>query len=45
MASYTKHEAQEWAWDALKGQWTTLMTPLPQKTKLMKPGYDGTYAT
>ena len=27
MAAYTKHEAQEWAWEALKGQWTTLVTP------------------
>ena len=27
MASYNKSEAQEWAWDTLKGQWTTLVTP------------------
>lgn len=27
MAQYTKHEAQEWAWRALRGQWTTIMTP------------------
>ena len=27
MASYEKHEAQEWAWETLKGQWTTLITP------------------
>ena len=27
MATYSKHEAQEWAWEALKGQWTTLVTP------------------
>ena len=27
MASYRKHEAQEWAWQTLKGQWTTLVTP------------------
>ena len=27
MATYTKNEAQEWALDALKGQWTTLVTP------------------
>ena len=27
MATYTKEEAQEWAKDALKGQWTTLITP------------------
>ena len=28
MATYRKHEAQEWAWETLKGQWTTLITPL-----------------
>ena len=27
MATYTKGEAQEWAKEALKGQWTTLITP------------------
>lgn len=27
MARYQKHEAQEWAWEALRGQWTTLVTP------------------
>ena len=27
MAAYAKGEAREWAWDALKGQWTTLITP------------------
>jgi len=27
MATYTKEEAQEWAKEALKGQWTTLITP------------------
>ena len=27
MAGYRKHEAQEWAWQTLKGQWTTLVTP------------------
>ena len=27
MAGYQKHEAQEWAWEALRGQWTTLITP------------------
>ncbi len=30
MATYSKHEAQEWAWEALKGQWTTLITPFTQ---------------
>ncbi len=27
MAGYRKHEAQDWAWQTLKGQWTTLVTP------------------
>ena len=27
MAQYTKHEAREWAWEHLRGQWTTLITP------------------
>ena len=27
MAEYTKSEAQEWARETLRGQWTTLMTP------------------
>ena len=27
MAKYAKSEAQEWAWENLKGQWTTFMTP------------------
>ena len=27
MADYKKHEAQEWAWETLKGQWTTFITP------------------
>ena len=27
MAGYRKHEAQDWAWQSLKGQWTTLVTP------------------
>ncbi|HCG91360.1 MAG TPA: hypothetical protein DEZ08_05935 [Dehalococcoidia bacterium] len=27
MATYTKSEAQDWAWDTLKGQWTTFITP------------------
>ena len=33
MARYNKNEAQEWARDTLKGQWTTLMTPFtPEDT-------------
>jgi hypothetical protein len=27
MARYQKYEAQEWAWEALRGQWSTLVTP------------------
>ncbi|MEE9285107.1 MAG: dihydrodipicolinate synthase family protein [Dehalococcoidia bacterium] len=27
MAHYAKHEAQDWAWEHLRGQWTTLVTP------------------
>ncbi|MCI0770059.1 MAG: dihydrodipicolinate synthase family protein, partial [Chloroflexi bacterium] len=27
MAQYGKHEAQDWAWERLRGQWTTLVTP------------------
>lgn len=27
MANYTKGEAQQWAWENLRGQWTTLVTP------------------
>ncbi len=27
MARYGKHEARDWAWENLKGQWTTLVTP------------------
>jgi len=27
VAKYTKNEAQEWAWEHLKGQWSTLVTP------------------
>ena len=27
MATYTKSEAQEWARENLRGQWTTLITP------------------
>ena len=30
MAMYKKNEAQDWAWENLKGQWSTLMTPFTQ---------------
>ena len=38
MASYTKNEAQDWAWEALRGQWTTLITPFTSENKLDEPG-------
>ena len=34
MASYKKHEAQEWAWETLKGQWTTLITPFTPDNRI-----------
>ena len=30
MAGYRKDEAQDWAWESLKGQWSTLVTPFNQ---------------
>ena len=27
MATYVKSEAQDWAWENLRGEWSTLMTP------------------
>ena len=38
MASYKKHEAQEWAWAALKGQWTTLVTPFTPEDRFDREG-------
>ena len=38
MASYTKKEAQEWAWETLRGQWTTLITPFTPENKLDEQG-------
>ena len=33
MAGYQKHEAQDWAWENLRGQWSTLVTPFtPDKS-------------
>lgn len=34
MARYTKNEAQEWAWENLRGQWTTLVTPFTPEDSL-----------
>ncbi|PKB79144.1 MAG: hypothetical protein BZY88_15050 [SAR202 cluster bacterium Io17-Chloro-G9] len=38
MASYTKSEAQDWAWETLRGQWTTLITPFTADNKLDEEG-------
>ena len=38
MASYTKKEAQDWAWETLRGQWTTLITPFTPENKLDEQG-------
>ena len=38
MATYGREEAQEWAWEALKGQWTTLITPFTDKDEIDEAG-------
>ena len=38
MATYTKEEAQEWARETLKGQWTTLVTPFTSDDEIDEPG-------
>ena len=38
MAGYKKHEAQEWAWEGLKGQWTTLVTPFTPDDRFDREG-------
>ena len=38
MAGYRKHEAQEWAWQNLKGQWTTLVTPFTPDNRVDAEG-------
>ena len=38
MARYQKHEAQEWAWEALRGQWTTLITPFTPENAFDEAG-------
>jgi uncharacterized protein (UPF0264 family)/dihydrodipicolinate synthase/N-acetylneuraminate lyase len=38
MARYGKHEAQEWAWETLRGQWTTLITPFTPDNELDERG-------
>lgn len=34
MAKYSKSESKEWAWENLRGQWTTVMTPFTQDDKV-----------
>ena len=38
MATYRKQEAQEWAWETLKGQWTTLITPFTPDNRFDREG-------
>ena len=38
MPRYAKHEAQDWAWDTLKGQWTTLITPFTPENAVDEEG-------
>ena len=38
MATYRKHEAQEWAWETLRGQWTTLITPFTPDNRFDREG-------
>ena len=38
MAHYSKREAQEWAKESLKGQWTTLMTPFTPENHVDEEG-------
>ncbi len=38
MATYSKAEAQDWAWENLKGQWTTLITPFTPDDELDEDG-------
>ncbi len=41
MAGYRKHEAQEWAWHNLRGQWTTLVTPFTPDNRVDTEGLRG----
>ena len=38
MAHYKAHEAQDWAWQTLKGQWSTLITPFTAEGDLDEAG-------
>ena len=38
MANYQKNEAQDWAWQNLRGQWTTLITPFTPENAFDEAG-------
>ena len=38
MSHYKKSEAQEWAWESLRGQWTTLITPFTPEDEIDEDG-------
>lgn len=38
MTTYSKSEAQDWAWQTLKGQWTTLVTPFTPDDEIDEDG-------
>ncbi len=38
MANYQKNEAQDWAWQNLRGQWTTLVTPFTPENAFDEAG-------
>ncbi len=38
MADYRKDEAQDWARETLRGQWTTLMTPFTPDDEVDEEG-------
>ncbi len=41
MAGYGKSDAQDWAWENLRGEWTTLMTPFTPDDELDEAGLRG----
>ena len=38
MARYTKSEVQDWAWETLRVQWTTLITPFTPDNAIDEEG-------
>tara|TARA_Y100000588_G_scaffold378810_1_gene459907 strand:+ start:646 stop:1635 length:990 start_codon:yes stop_codon:yes gene_type:complete len=38
MSKYSKNEATEWAWETLRGQWTTLVTPFTESDEVDEQG-------